>query len=255
MGDELVAGRRDADLVAGDAVELDRPVEAHAGNVRFDQIRVIEVAATEDARAGDARRIAEDVLVLHLAAELHTGRVGGDFVRKRRADEAEAVDVAGDRGDDAGRIAENTIRTERCGSGIVHAGHGAVQRVCFNESGECRRNAEAGRRSRHVVASDVPGRRRGKRDARSAHADHVVAELESRDTGGRDAQADRAAARLIVFDRRLLHCAGEEDVRRGGREEILADLCAGSAGKHQPRSGHLAVVQRQVVSCAENAAG
>ena len=45
VGDQLAAVGLDADRVAGDAVELDRPGEVDADGVGFDDVGVVEVGA------------------------------------------------------------------------------------------------------------------------------------------------------------------------------------------------------------------
>ena len=155
VDDDQPVARRDAHIIPRDAAELHRPAEAaDARRVGLDQVRQIKRVAAENSAARHACRVAEDMLVLHLAGERDARRVRINLIRLRHADEAEAARRSRHRRDHARRVVMNLVRTQGCRRRVSHADRRTADFVPANHSREHRRDAQARSRRRHPVLFD-----------------------------------------------------------------------------------------------------
>ena len=179
MRDQLAALGDDADRVAGDPIELDRPRHVDADVVGFDDVGMIDVDGRERPRAGNAGLIVEDVLSLHDSGQLHADRVGEDFVRRdtglsRRQNETEAIGLRGDIRRDAGSVVVDAIAAERGRRGIDHADTRAVNVVGIDHAGERGLDVEPARAAVDVVFDDRAGSSRGELNSRKSRRDGIL---------------------------------------------------------------------------------
>ena len=90
------------------------------GDVRLDEVRLVQIAAAQHARSGHPGRVGEDVLILHRAGEADAGGIAVDVVRQRGPDEPEAPRVA-DGGDDAGGVVVDAVGAESDRGSVLDA--------------------------------------------------------------------------------------------------------------------------------------
>ena len=203
MDDLLSGDRRDADGVAGDAVELDRADEArHGGRIALDQIGVVQIVAAQNAGAGHADGVVVHVLALHPPREPHAGRVLEDLVGRHVADEPECGSGIGQGGDDTGDVAEDAVAAQWRGCRIDHTGRRTMERVVGDQAAERRLDVEGDRPGARVVVADLAGRRAGEADGGARADDRVVADDRVGDARARDQDTDARAGDRVALDDR-----------------------------------------------------
>ena len=131
MGDELGVVGNDADVVAGNAVELHGAVEVHASSIALDQIGVIEVAAYKRAAATNSDVVVKNMLVLHAAIELYADTVGEDLVGPRGTDETECSGPS-HRAAHAGGVAVDAVAAQVGRRLISNSEGGTVEVIVLN---------------------------------------------------------------------------------------------------------------------------
>ncbi len=235
VGDELAAVGGDADGVARDPLELDRAGEVHAGDVRLDQVGMVEVVGDELAGAGHAGGVGEDVLALHPAEQVNAGAVVENLVGRGGADEAEAVDAVRHQAEDPGGVVGNAVAAQGGGRLVGHAHRAAVEGVGFDQAGEGGADGEDGAGGGGVVAGDVAGHGDAQLDAGAAGDDAVVAQLQAGGAAGADHGHARAAdgRNQVMLDRRPGGALGECQGGAGGVEGIVDHLRTRSAVQDQ----------------------
>src|SRR5262245_2810217 len=241
VGNELAAARDDADAVAGNAVELYRTVEVDAGDIAFDQVRVIEVAADEQAAAANAGGVVEDVLVLHAAAELHADAVGEDRAGAGAADEAERTGRGHGAAHTRGVVVDAVVA--QVGDRVISdADGGAVKIIVLDRAAEHRLDVEDRASGGDVVAADGPAGRCGEADARAAPAHGIVAHLDVSGPGDGDAAA--ASGDDVVLQRRVAGAARQGDARARGDDAVVNHPCPDAAVQRDSRSADRVVRER-----------
>ena len=100
-------------------LNLDRAVEIDSESIRFDQVRMRQIARHESAAATNTRGIGKHMLKLHRAGELHARRVAENVVGRTEADEPERLNVVSDRGDDADRVVVDLVLRESSGGRVM----------------------------------------------------------------------------------------------------------------------------------------